>query len=395
MRPPAPPSFKPTLMERLGLGRLYSPSVRMIVRDFERRPLRATLTVFGIASAVAVLIAGTWWRDSLDFLLEVEIQMRERQDVSVVLTEPASSAALYDFAHLPGVLRAEPDRAAPVRLSNGTRSYRTTVDGLAADSQMHPMLDARFQHSEVPEGGIVLNDRLARRLDVGRGDRVHVEILQGARAQADLAVTAISHELLQMPAHRERAALNRLLGEGDALSGARLLVDPGQREALLQQLKQTPRVAGAMELAPIIRHVRVTSARNILFFSSVMAVMAAAIAIGVVYNNARIALAERAWDLASLRVLGATRGEVSMLLLGELAAELLLALPLGCLMGYALAWSILEMSAHETMQLPFVIEPRTYALSCLVVLGAGIVSALIVRRRIDQLDLVGVLKTRD
>jgi putative ABC transport system permease protein len=382
-------------MERLGFGRLYSPAVRMIVRDLERRPLRALLTVVGIASAVAVMISGTWWRDSAAYLLDVEIPLRDRQDIGIVLIDPASTSTLYDFARLPGVLRAEADRDAPVRVSNGARSYRTSVSGLPPDGQMRPLFDEQMHRVPVPTAGIVLNDRLARRIGVGLGDRVHLEFLQGARTQADLAVVGFSYELLYMPAHMDRDALNRLLGEGDALSGARLRIDGAQREALLRELKQTPRVAGVMETAPMIRHVRENTARNILFFTSVLTVLGAAIAIGVVYNNARIALAERAWDLASLRVLGFTRGEVSVLLLGELGAEILLALPLGCVMGFAMAWAILQLSTQETIQLPFVIAPHTYAFACLVVLIAGVVSALVVRGRIDRLDLVGVLKTRE
>jgi putative ABC transport system permease protein len=127
----------------------------------------------------------------------------------------------------------------------------------------------------------------------------------------------------------------------------------------------------------------------------VLTALAVAITFGVVYNNARVALAERAWDLASLRVLGFTRAEVSGLLLGELGAQLLLALPVGCLLGAGLSWVILQLSTSDTMQLPFVIAPRTYAFACLAVLLAGVASALIVRRRIDRLDLVAVLKTRD
>jgi putative ABC transport system permease protein len=124
-------------------------------------------------------------------------------------------------------------------------------------------------------------------------------------------------------------------------------------------------------------------------------VLAGTIAVGVVYNNARIALAERAWELASLRVLGMTRGEVSGLLLGELALEVLVALPLGWLAGYGLSAFIVELIHPETFRIPLIILPRTYALASVVVLAAGVVSALIVRRQIDRLDLVGVLKTRD
>jgi len=367
----------------------------MVVRDIERRPLRALLTVLGLAAAVAVTISGTWWRDSVDYLLDVEIRMRDRQDVSLALSEPTAATVLFDLAHLPGVLRAEADRDVPVRLSNGLRTYRTSLGSIASEAQMRPLLDERLRPATVPAAGIVLNRRLAERLAVHIGDAVHVEVLQGTRAQADLVVTGLSHELMQMPAYMERAALNRLLGEGDVLSGARLLVDRSMRDALLSRLKETPRVASVGELGPLIRHVRENTARNILFFTSVLTALATAIAVGVVYNNARIALAERAWDLATLRVLGFTRGEVSGLLLGELAVELLIALPLGCVLGYGLSWSILQMSAHETMQLPFVIAPRTYAIACVAVLLAAVASALVVRRRVDQLDLVGVLKTRE
>jgi putative ABC transport system permease protein len=395
MRPPSPPTYRPTLMEYLGLGRLYSPAVRMIVRDIERRPLRALLTTSGIAAAVAIMISGTWWRDAVDSLLDVELRMRDRQEVSLMLTEPASSTTLYDLARLPGVLRAEPDRDVVVRLSNGPRTYRTSLSGLKPDLQMRPLLDAQLQRQPVPTEGIVVNERLARRLGVTLGDALHVQVLQGARAAAVLTVVGFSHELMQMPAYMDRDGLNRLLGEGDAVSGARMIVDQSQREALFRAIRTTPRIAVATEIDPIVRTVRENTARNILFFTSVMSVLAAAIALGVVYNNARIALAERAWDLASLRVLGFTRAEVSRLLLGELAVELLVALPLGCVLGYWLSWGILQQMQHQTVQLPFVIAPRTYALACLVVLLAGVASALVVRSRIDRLDLVAVLKTRE
>lgn len=395
MRPAAPASFRPTLLEHLGLGHLYSPAVRMIVRDIERKPLRAALTMFGIAAAVAVMIAGTWWRDSVDYLLDVEISMRDRQAVSIALTEPTSRSALYEFARLPGVLRAEPDRDVAVRLSHGTRTYRTSLAGLPPGGEMRPLLDERLQRVALPSAGIVLNRRLAERLDLKLGDSVRVEVLQGARAQTDLVVAGFSHELMQLPAYVEFDALNRLLGEGDALSGARMIIDATQRAALFARIKETPRAAVAVEIGPIIRNVRENTARNILFFTSVMSALAAAIALGVVYNNARIALAERAWDLASLRVLGFTRGEVSGLLLGELAVELAVALPLGCVLGHWLSWGMLQMMQQETMQLPFVIQPRTYAIACLVVLSAGVASALVVRQRIDRLDLVAVLKTRE
>jgi putative ABC transport system permease protein len=395
MRPPSPPVFRPTLMERIGLGRLYSPAVRMIVRDLERRPARAIFTVVGIAAALAILISGAWWRDAIDYLLNVELRMRERQDVSVVLAEPVASTTHYNFLQLPGVMRAEVDRTAPVRLHRGHRNWRTTITGLPPDSQMRLLLDERLHAIPLPRAGMVIDDRLAKRLGVRPGESLRVEFLQGARVQRDVEVVGLTAELMEMQAYMDRDALNRLLGEGDSLSGARMKVDMSQRAAFLRTAKETPRLALLIEIEPIIRNFRETSARNILVFTGILSVLAGTIAVGVVYNNARIALAERAWELASLRVLGFTRGEVSTLLLGELAFELLVALPAGWLAGYCLSFGILQLIEPETFKIPFVIEPRTYAYATLIVVTAGIVSALIVRRHVDRLDLVSVLKTRE
>jgi putative ABC transport system permease protein len=395
MRPASPPVFRPTLAERLGLGRLYSPAVRMIVRDMERRPARALATICGIAGAVAILIAGTWWSEAIDYLLEVEFRMRERQDVSVVLAEPASTAVVYDLARLPGVIRVEGDRSARVRFVNGQRAHRGEIVGLPADSTLRLLLDEQLAEVPLPPHGLVFNRTLAERLGVAPGDTVRVEFLQGERLARDVPLVALAADLMGLRAFMDRDALARLLGEGDAVSGARLQLDSAQRAAFLQQVKQTPRVAFAIEIGPMIRYFRETSARNILIFTTVLSILAGTIAVGVVYNDARIALAERAWELASLRVLGFTRGEVSGLLLGELAIELAIALPLGWAAGYALSAFIVELIRPETFRIPLVIGPRTYAYASLIVLVAGVASALLVRRKIDQLDLVGVLKTRD
>ena len=395
MRPPSPPTFRPTLAERFGFGHIYSPAVRMILRDMERRPARAILTTAGIAASLAILIAGTWWGDAINWLLDVEFGMRERMHVAVQLVEPASSSAAYDFQRLPGVIESEPGREALVRFRNRHRSYQTLMIGLAPASTMRPLLDERLEPVPLPGSGVVLNRRLAERLEVRNGETVRVEFLQGNRSEHDVRVVGMVDEKMQMLGFMERAALNRLLGEGDAISGARLRIDAGQREAFLQAVKETPRMGAVAELGPIIRNFRENTARNVLVFTTVLTVFAGTIAVGVVYNTARISLAERAWELASLRVLGFTRGEVSGLLLGELALELLLALPLGWAAGYGLARLLIELMPHGDFEFPFVILPATYAYATLVVLVGGVVSGLVVRRRIDRLDLVAVLKTRE
>jgi putative ABC transport system permease protein len=395
MRPPAPPVFRATLAERLGLGRVYSARVRMVLRELERRPLRAAMTTIGVASAVAILISGTWWRDAIDHLLDVDFRLRERQHVSLAFIEPVSSAAVYDVARLPGVLRVETGLESAVRLRNGHRSYRTTLAGVTDGSEMQLIVDAALKAARVPASGLVVNARLAKRLGLRVGDRVEVEFLEGARRHVPLQVAGIVAELAEMRGYMAAGALAPLLGHGDAITSARIRLDLSQRTAFLAAVKETPRIAAALELEPVVQQVRETSARFILVFTTILSAFASIIAVGVVYNNARIALAERSWELASLRVLGFTQGEVSGLLLGELALCLIAALPLGWIAGYWLSYGIVALIQAETFQIPFVIQPRTYAFAALITAAAAVVSALIVRRRIDTMDLSEVLKARE
>jgi putative ABC transport system permease protein len=193
----------------------------------------------------------------------------------------------------------------------------------------------------------------------------------------------------------ERRALNRLLEEGDVSTWFALALERGGEPALLAATKALPRVAGAFSKATMLRNMQELTARNIRIMSSVLTLFAAIIAVGVVYNNARIALAERTWELASLRVLGFTRAEVSGLLLGEMAIGIAVALPLGMALGFGLVHLVVELLKSDQFAFPVVIRPPTYAWAGLAVLLAGVASALVVRRRIDRLDMVSALKTRE
>ena len=395
MRPPTPPVFKRTLMERIGLGAVYSPRTRMVLRDMEGRPLRAAVTMLGMAASVAILISGTWWGDAIDYLLDVDFRLRERQHIMVAFVEPASSSAIYELARFPGVLRVEGSRDTEVRLRNGHLSQRAVLSGTAESAEMRRIVGPQLRTARVPESGIVLNERLAQRLNVVAGGTVWVEFLEGQRLKVAVEVAQVVAELSEMSAYMNLARLTRLIGQGDAISAVRVRLDQSQRTAFFTRVKETPRIAEVLELEPVIRHVRETSARFILVFTGILSAFAAIIGVGVVYNNARIALAERTWDLATLRVLGFTRGEVSGLLLAPLAIELAVAIPLGWFLGYWLSAGIVALIHAETFQIPMVIQPRTYAYATLVIVGAAVASAFMVRRRIDTMDLTAVLKTSE
>jgi putative ABC transport system permease protein len=395
MRPPSPPRYRRMLLERMNLVHVLSPAMRMIIRNMERRPLRLLLAVLGIGGAGSLVVAGTFWWDSFNYMMDVQFGAINRSDVVVSFTRPVQVGARFETDRWPGVLASESLRSVPVRLRAGQYSYRTAITGIAEHPTMRRVLDTQLREVPVPPEGVLLSNLLADRLHVRPGDSVTAELLEGRRSIRELTVAGVVEELFGLTAYMSVAALNRLAGEGEASSAVGLRYDAAEETRLYEWLRETPRVATVSVKHNLLASFRETSARNVLVFSTIISLFAAAVAIGVVYNNARVALAERAWELASLRVLGLTRAEVSLLLLGELAIQLALAVPAGLLMGWGLAEFLAAVTHSETMTIPVVISPTTLAIAAFTVIGSGVLSALIVRRQIDRLDLIAVLKTRE
>ncbi len=395
MQPPSPARYRRSLTERLGWGSVRSPLLAMSVREISRRPVRAALTAVGIASAVAILVAGAWWSDAFDNLMHIEFGLRERADVILSLNEPRGPAVLQEIARLPGVIQSEGSRDLAVELRHGTQRLRMGLLGLDENARLHRALDDGFHPLTLLPGSLSITALAAAKLGVQPGDWVWVDPLEGTQPTQAVRVGAVVGNLVGRAAYAPRQLANHLAGEGHQYNSLRLRVAADQRDRLLQRLADLPLVAAAGDKSRLLAYFRSSTARNLLVFTGILSVFAAAIAVGIVYNSARIALAERAWELATLRVLGLTRAEVSQLLLGQLALQVAVALPLGFALGRALAALTARLIAGDQLRIPLMILPATYAYAGLVTLAAAVASALVVRRRVDQLDLVAVLKTRD
>lgn len=395
MRPAPPGVYRETFIERVGLQQLLPMAPRMILRGWERRPFKTILSCLGISFAVAVLVVGSFSRDAIEYLISFQFNYAQREDLTVTFVEPRLERALYEIQKMPGVLLVEPFRSVATRIVYQNRSRRLGVQGLVSGSDLHRPIEASGKPVVLSEEGITLSSKLAELLEVDVGDRITLELLEGQRGTYQVTVVQLAEEFLGLSAYMQIDALNRLLQEGPVISGAFISADPLFEEGLYEQLKETPSVATVSLIRNAIRSFQETLAETIYIFTFFNILFAGVIAVGVVYNNARVTLSERSRELASLRVLGFTRAEISAILLGELAGLTLLALPLGCSLGYLLAAALTRSLDTELYRIPLIINNDTYIFAAIVVVVASAVSALIVRHRLDHLDLVGVLKTRE
>lgn len=414
MQPPAP-----TVYRRLWAGGAFllshvSQLTIMVFRHLVRWPWRAATTTIGIALSVAVLITSLFAVGSVNFMLDFTFFQTDRQDASITFANETPSRVVQDVAQLPGVMVVEPFRSVSTKMRWGHNERRVSIIGRPAGTDLSALSDApvpaerrrggtdlsqlmnaNMEPVTLPETGLVVTEKLAQLLGVRRGDLVEVEFLESSRRTLGVPVTEIFQSYFGLAAFMNIRALNDLLDEGRVVTGVHIAIDEKFEPVLYDVIKNTPALTAiALQKVSLVKF-RETMAENITFMTGVYSVLGIIIAFGVAYNSARIQLSERARELASLRVLGFTRGEVARILTIELAIVTLAAIPIGWVLGAGFAWSLIQSFESELYRVPFIIERSTYAHAALVVIGAVVLSAMIVRRRVNRLDLIEVLKTRE
>jgi len=395
MRGEAPLRFGRGLLDRTRLIRAVSPPVRMILRSLQRTPLRTAMSLLALASAGAILVVGQFAFDALESMIDVQFRAAQTDDATIALNEVRGDDAVHAIRRLPGVIRVEPVRTVPIRIRAGHRQRRIALVGLEPDATMRRLIDAEGNEVRLPLRGLVLTTKLAQILGVGAGDDVTVEALAAPRPVASMRVAALVDETIGISAYASREEVNRFMREGPAFTAAYLAVQPARATELYATLKAMPSVASVSLREAMLASMRKTIVENIYISASMIVAFACVIAFGVIYNGARIALSERGRDLASLRVLGFSKGEVGAMLLGEQAVLTLASIPIGFLAGWALSVWIARQFESELYRIPLVISGRTYAISFFIITLAAVFTAIVVQKRIGALDLVEVLKTRE
>jgi putative ABC transport system permease protein len=370
-------------------------AARMVIRRLERRPLKALLSSLGIALSLAILLSTSALRGSIHRLMDVGFRQEQRQDVSLSFIEPQAEGALLEVQHLPGVLYVEPFRQVATRLRAGRHHENVSLLGLPPTGSLRLLLGADSQQVGLPPGGLLLSRELARRLGVTEGHELQVEVLEGKRPTRTVRIVGLIDDMLGLNAYISLEALHPLLGEGRRISGALATVDRMQEGEFLRTSAQIPKIAGVQVRATVLREFEETFAATQNVTTALLGFFASVITVGVVYNMARISLAESSREFASLRVLGFTRREIARIFFAELAMIVTGSLLPGVALGYGLAHFIAGRLPTEVYRLPIQIPGADLLRSVAIVAAAALATAIFVRRRLDRLDLIGVLKTRE
>jgi putative ABC transport system permease protein len=396
MRPPSPARYHASVIERIPIIGRVAQTTMMVFREIWRRPGRTFLSALGIAFALSIVILGRFGEDAMQPILDMEFGKKLREDITVNFADQVDDGSLSYIRSLPGVERVEGLRQTPVRMRVGPRWRDTVLIGIPSDSQLRRLYDVEARPAHLPHTGVLVTGVLADVLGAEPGDLIDIELKEGDRSTRQVRVAGTVEESFGIQGYMQKHELHRILQEGASSNTVLLRVDPMHEVELQSRLTDIPRVQSISRKRTVLEKFEEQTVQMMKVVTLIMTLFATAIAIAVVYNNARVSLSVRSRDLATLRVLGLTRGEISTILLGEQAIQVLLGIPVGMVLGNFGAQAIVAAQADpEQFRLPMMISQQTYAFAILVILVSAVLSALLVRRRLDSLDLISVLKTRE
>lgn len=376
------------------LAYFLKPRAKIALRNMLGRPIRTLFTIAGLSTAIPMIVLGLFWWDALDSMIRTQFQAIDRSDATITFTSAQHQSVLEEIRKVAPDIDVEGMRVVPVELRSGHREKRVALTGLSKNGALRSVRDLDLRFISIPEDGLILNRQIADELGLSIGDQITIEILDGQHPTMEATLTGKIEEVLGAGAYMDLDALNRLLGDVSVVSHA-LIRSPQHLTHALAEIGSKPNVLASASKDKWISMFREKIMGLITVSATILTLFGILVAVGVVYNSARVAFQERTWELASLRVLGFSRAEVGNILFTELAIELLISIPFGLFLAHTGISYLLTSRSNESFSIPPVINPDTMALAALIVISTALLSGWAVKRRIDNLNLVAALKTRD
>jgi putative ABC transport system permease protein len=395
MRPQSPKLYTRSAIDYLLINSKVSPVVKIIIRNLSRSKLRQASSIMGISCGIGIVILGLFWGDAFNYLIDAQFRHAERGHIMVNFNDVVNRQSIVELQKIPGVLSVEGMRTIPVRFQSQQHDYQTGLIGFVEKSSQRQLLNDKLEKINLIPNQFFLSLALAQVLNVKVGDSLWIEALSGKKKKRLVTVNAIVDDFIGLSGYMEYESLHHLFDESFAVTSASMLIDKNKEHTIYQRLKTIPKIATVTIKYALIKTFEDTFAKHILIFTGFLSVFAIIIAVGIIYNNAQIALSERALELATMRVIGMTQKEVAIILIGELLIQLIIAIPIGVIIALILATISINLIPADIIRIPLVIQSHTYIIASTIAMCAALFSAIIVFKRIKKLDLLAVLKTMD
>lgn len=395
MRPKAPRSGSRIFLERIGfVWQRMSFLNKVTARNLLRYKKRFFMTIFGIMGCMALLICGFAIKDSVHALSPLQYGEIYRYDVQAVVNSSDFNAQTSELSANENVEVLVPFAVDSVTLSANDDEESLQLYVIPDDADLSSCVNLRTSTNNpvsLDSSGMFLTRNAAELLGVESGGSVHVKT--SVLDEADTNVAYVVDNYLGNAAYLTQSAYQQLFREDASLNGFFLKLSPG-----------TDQQAFADTLAENSAYLTVSSTQqmNDEFSQSfelinaivyVIVLLAAALAFVVLFTLSNTNISERIRELATIKVLGFRKREVSHYVNKETVLLTALGMLLGIPAGYAFSHSLTYVLKMPSIYFAVTIEPASYVFACALTLLFALLVAWLSNRTLAKIDMIEALKS--
>lgn len=393
MRPPTPETYKNIQIESwLSNSHL---EWKMVLRNLLKSPIRTILSIVGLSFAIMILILGNFLKDNVDYMVHLQYNIIQREDIMLNFSTLQFISLENHFLNKIGILYTEPIRFVPIRLKKRGIHKETVLYGLEENPILRRIVNDKYNSIPIPKNGILMNKNIANELQIKPGDKVWVEVLEGNQSKFYVFVAGVIEEVLGQGIYISRKLLNKKLKESNVFNQLYIQLDPNKEKFFIQKWKNYPAVATITSKRELVQSFQEVLQRSLLATSIFIMLFTSIIGIGIIYNLAMIILAERIYEMGTLRILGFHTWEIFKILIGEIVLLIMVAIPIGIYLGNILAFWVINLNEGDDFKIPVKIFPKSYFTALGFACLTSSVSFWIIYKKIKEMNLLSVLKIRE
>ena len=411
MLPRAPKAGKRILLERITpVWRRLSFTWKVTFRNLFRYKRRFLMTVIGISGCTALLLVGFGLHDSIWDIIDCQYGPIIHFDTTVGLDDEAIELdvhrvvrCLEDSGEVTGIVRVQNENMqASADGYDETIRVNVVVPRDAEAMARVITFRNRLSGAELPldDDAVLVTEKLALKYGLAEGDQIVLydqdDVGNAVGEGHRLRVTGVAENYVGNLVYVGRDAYEAL-GAGVPVFGtiyASTTPDEDVRKGIADELHDMESVSTVIFSDETINmYRRMLSVVDMIVV--VLIVSAAALAYIVLYNLTNINIGERIREIASLKVLGFTRGEVYTYIFREVGLLALIGDAVGLALGIVLERFVVTTAEVDYVMFGRTIHPPSFVYAfALTMLFTGLV-VLTMRRRLDRVDMVESLKSVD
>lgn len=396
IRPKAPEAGKRILLERIGfIWNRLSFMQKVSARNVFRYKKRIFMMLLGIGGCTALVLTALGLNDTIQGVVDKQYSDIILYDYEVSLAYDMTDDEQKIFLDDCGDNVAESmflyRTSADVSANGSTKSVTLTASGGQGIGDFINLVNDGEAVAYPKAGEAIINCNLARMMDIGIGDEI--KLTTADMDTLTVKVSGIFDNYVENLVFVNLDTCTQQWGGAPELKAALLKAPEGADVAACGEKISSVDGVRTMQMSISSRDRISNMMSSLLFVVAMIILCAGLLAFIVLYNLTNINISERIREIATIKVLGFYPQEAASYVFRENLVLTGMGALFGLLLGVVFHAFVMDAIKVDMMYFKPIISPLSFAFAVILTFGFALIVNAIMRRRIDNIDMAGALKS--